>query len=260
MRDSPRFRRRIFSWFKENLPRAEVSIFSELARQELGVSMPSSEYAYNYEDFFVKGLLRDVLDAISIVDSSISEHSKDRRDAWRAFVSRVFEEEMLGYVLDKRAGVRYAIDEEYERNRFSVIDGLSDSRYAAVREAVETAFSRLDGTPDTKAAVRDMFEAAEILGKLLTDSNEDLNERLVQRRLKPIAQRLYEKNKAAVSFSDQLLEAFAKWVNAGHKYRHGQQTEEPLAPPLDLAVAYLSSGASYVRVLADLDGRQREQT
>lgn len=77
------------------------------------------------------------------------------------------------------------------------------------------------------------------------------------RRLKPIAQKLHSGNPSAVSFGDQMLEGFAKWVSAGHKYRHGQKTEEPVAPPFDMAVAYVSAGASHIRFLASLDQMTR---
>lgn len=258
--DSARFRRRLHAWIQNNLSRGECARFSRTVRQELGAPIPESEWASQFNDFFLNGELRDVLDTISVLDAVLADYrfagAEIKHREWRTFVARAFNEEGLGYVVDSRGGVRYSVDEEYERNRFSVINGLGAPRYAAVKQAVENAFSRLDAREDTKAAVRDMFEAAEILAKLMTGLNEDLDERMVQRRLKPIAQRLYDKNKAAGPFADQMLEGFAKWVSAGHKYRHGHATEEPLAPPIDLAVAYVSNGAAYIRLLADLDGMQ----
>src|SRR4051812_32036007 len=67
-RDSERFRRRLFAWFSENVADgAETEWFSQEARREIGVSMPTTQWASNYEAFFLKAEVRDVLDAISIV-------------------------------------------------------------------------------------------------------------------------------------------------------------------------------------------------
>lgn len=260
MRDSERFRRRIFAAFGKVLAHYEVTEFSARARLRLGANLPTEQYPSWYETFFLLGELRDVLDCISIIHGLLAQdraRGKERAKSWHDFITTVFEEEALGYVFNPAGGVRYVVDEEYERNRFSTIDGLGEARYAAVKHAVESAFGRLDGKVDRKAAVREMFEAVEILAKLMAETNEDLDERMVQRRLKPIAQRLYKDDVSAQAFSDQMLEGLAKWVSAGHKYRHGQKTEEPLAPPLHMTVAFLSSGASHIRFLVSLDSFNR---
>src|SRR5687768_9315366 len=67
LRDSERFRRRLWAWFSETLTTDEVLVFSSLARQELGCGMPVSRYPSSYGDFFTKGELRDVLDSVSII-------------------------------------------------------------------------------------------------------------------------------------------------------------------------------------------------
>ena len=54
---------------------------------------------------------------------------------------------------------------------------------------------------------------------------------------------------AATKFLDGLI----GWVRSIHEYRHGQEVEEPAPPPLGLAVAMVSSGATYLRWLAELD-------
>jgi len=181
------------------------------------------------------------------------ETSKEQ--AWLAFAQRVFQEESLGYKLDAMGGVHYHVDAEFERNRVSVLSALGQPRFQAVSRAFEDAHKKLDAQPsDTKGAVRDLFEASETLFKLLTESNQDLSERSVRSVLKPIVQRFYQSiDSSATSFGEHLLESFCQWVNAGHRYRHGQNTEEPHAPTLEAAIAFVSIGASFIRWLIELD-------
>lgn len=42
------------------------------------------------------------------------------------------------------------------------------------------------------------------------------------------------------------------WVNACHKYRHGPNAEEPIEPPLDLAIALVGNGLNFARWIATL--------
>ena len=53
-----------------------------------------------------------------------------------------------------------------------------------------------------------------------------------------------------------LVDALADWINAAHFYRHGQGSEEPVQPPLELAIAMVSSGGSFLRWIADLDAKR----
>jgi hypothetical protein len=255
LRDSLRFRRRLFGWFSQNLTGSEYLRFAYDVIEELGASIAQYKVAGPYETFFIEGELRDVLDSITLMGKVCGD---GRTGDLRVFVSRAFREESMGYVLNKAGRVRFSVDAEYERSRFSVIDGLGSGRFKAVRASVEDAFEKLDREPfETKAAVRSMFEAVETLCKVLGDHNEDLNERMIQKRIRPIAIDVYgATDSSAQSFAEQTVEAFIKWVNAGHRYRHGQKTEEPHDPPLELAVAFLSQGAAYIRFLIDLGGKK----
>jgi hypothetical protein len=98
--------------------------------------------------------------------------------------------------------------------------------------------------------VRDTFEAAETLFKLLTGSGKSLDEAAVKKDLWPKLAPTYQAvDPTAVGAAEQLIHGFCQWVNAGHKYRHGQKTEEPVEPPIEMAVLYLSAGAAYIRWL-----------
>jgi hypothetical protein len=46
------------------------------------------------------------------------------------------------------------------------------------------------------------------------------------------------------------------WINAAQLYRHGQEQQEPAEPPMDLVIAHLSVGASYLRWMIQLCSEQ----
>src|SRR5205085_2661377 len=62
----------------------------------------------------------------------------------------------------------------------------------------------------------------------------------------------YAGNQAAIDAGAQLLEGMKAWIIASQPYRHGQEQEEPTDPPSDFVIAYLSSGATYLRWLVEL--------
>ncbi len=257
-RDSARFRIRLQSRFDEFMSKYSQHTFADVIEGELGVPIERYEYP-NFHAFFREAELRDVLDTITLAYRFlVGDGQATRAQSWRDLVSRVFHEEGLGYVVNDRGAVRYLVDEEFERARFSVIDGLGAGRFNAVRTAVDEAFKKLDREPfDTKAAVRSMFEAVETLCKVLGDHNDDLDEGMVKKRIKPMVARIYgAEDASAQSFGEQTVEAFIKWVNAGHRYRHGPKTEEPHDPPLELTVSFLSQGAAHIRFLIDVDRKK----
>ena len=185
----------------------------------------------------------------------VAKPGLDGHDRGAKVVARALREEGMGYKLDSQGGVHYIVDDEFEHNKLSAIACLNDKKFSAVVSSVEKAYSKLDAEPfDTKGAVRDMFEALETLVKVLLNTTKDLTEGLIKKELKPHANSVYEKlDISAVSAADLLLEGFCYWIKAGHKYRHGQKTKEPIAPPLEIAVLFLSEGAAYIRYLIELD-------
>ena len=77
----------------------------------------------------------------------------------------------------------------------------------------------------------------------------------IHNSIKPIVQSVYTNDATAKNVANHLLNGFADWVEGCHPYRHGQQSEEVFAPPLEIAVATLSNGATYIRWLMELDER-----
>ena len=174
------------------------------------------------------------------------------------FVSSAFREEGLAYTIDSKGGVHPFVDAEFQRNRQSALRALGGSRYSNVDYAFQAAFGRLTLREiDTKAAVRDIFDAAESLFKLiLAPKNPELTARAIEKELLPIIARTPATSDAVARHAmGRALSAFAKWVEACRPYRHGQQAETVVAPPLELALLLLSQGASFLRWLGEIDQR-----
>ncbi|MEE8574027.1 MAG: hypothetical protein V3T30_01335 [Thermodesulfobacteriota bacterium] len=259
--DSERFRRRLGGYYLNLTGIHGMSwIIGNRLVSTLGVGIPSSCTASDIKRFFYKGELRDVLDSITLIwiscIKSIEFETRENASIWKSSVEQIFVEENLGYRLDEECGVHFAVDEEFERNRLAALSCLAEPKYAAVLAAFEKSHSKLDrDPPETKEAIRAAFEALEILYKLMTNSKgkSRLNSRGVQEKLKPIVQEKYKNDPTAITAVEHMLNGLCDWIEAGHMYRHGQNTEEPNDPPIGLAVQMVSSGASYLRWLVELN-------
>jgi len=70
--------------------------------------------------------------------------------------------------------------------------------------------------------------------------------------LKPLTDQKYSgMDTAMMAHVGRMVSGFAKWVDAGHPYRHAQGASEIQAPSFELAVMYLNTGAGFVRWLAE---------
>ena len=253
--DSQRFRRRVAAYFVQNCERVRQRV-TEAINAELGIDVPWRG-VYNYQDYFGSAAVHDVLDTITLVWRELARRGDSQGCTnWRDFVQRALNEENVGYRLDESAGVHYFVDEEFERNRVATIERLANSRYAAVLSEFESAHQKLDEHPaDTKGAVRAVFEAVEILSKLMVGENrmQRLTTHEINNHLWPIVESAYEGEAVALEAATKFFGGLIGWVRSIHEYRHGQEVEEPTPPPLGLAVAMVSSGATYLRWLAELD-------
>jgi len=248
--DSVRLRNRLKAYYFQSLDAFHDRIIREV-NKELGLDVRYMS------DFFNNSASGDILDFITIVHDILLERAYyDRGKEWIGFVRRIFREENLCYRLDDKGVVHYLVDEEFERNRASVLKSLEAKRYGGVRTAFEDAHRHLDSDPmDTKSAVRSMFESIEILSRLMVPETKNLNKWVVQNPLKKIAREKYSHDEIALKTIDGVLDGIGEWVDALHNYRHGQGKEEPVAPPLEFAVYVLSSGASLLRWLIELDSK-----
>jgi len=160
--DSVRMRNRLSAAFWEMLHDYQYEIV-KLIHKETGAKVPSNIAGYLFSDFIEKCDIRDLLDSITLIIQYLQNAGRTRlADQWHQFVTRVFKEENVGYRLDKKGGVHFFIDEEFERNKLLLIAGLG--KQLAVKEAFEKAHKFLDeDPPDTSSAMRSAFEALEIL-------------------------------------------------------------------------------------------------
>jgi hypothetical protein len=68
-----------------------------------------------------------------------------------------------------------------------------------------------------------------------------------------LVQKLYGEDAVALRAANKQVAAFKDWVDASHNYRHEAGSEEPVQPPLDLAVLAISNGTAFLRWLIALD-------
>jgi hypothetical protein len=257
-RDSERFRRRLGAYFEQHLWEQRSEIILAL-RSELGVEVPAGAKELSVGEFFKQVSISDVMDAVTIISDCLAtpQNRAHRRDAqWRDFVSRAISEENLGYRLDPRGGVHYLVDEKFELNRVAALRSLEAPRFAAVLVEFATAHRVLDeDPPNAKAAIQLAFEAAEILARLMDRSGKisRLGAPEIESVFGPMIPRAYPADDAACDAARSMLEAFGGWVASAQQYRHGQRAEEPRSPPMDLAVAILSSAGTYIRWLVELE-------
>jgi hypothetical protein len=253
-RDSSRFRNRLSAYYWEYLHAMYDNQIIKIISQETGAEIPFVVSSFSIPEFFKIRETRDVLDSITLIYQVLEKnHNLSGSRKWIDFVTRVFKEENLGYRLDPKGGVHYFIDEEFERNRFSTLSILDDPKYLSVRAAYEDAYHYMDNDPpNTKAAVRSMFESVEILVKQMVKTDK-LDKNVVEKALKEKCLRVYKDNETASRAASKLFDSFGEWVDGLHFYRHGQKSEEPVAPPDDITIYVLSSGSAFLRWLIEIN-------
>lgn len=257
LQDSEQFRRRIGKFCKYLTSEYNFKL-AEWLEQETGLVIGWVAYERDIIGLFSNAEIKIMLNSITLVWRFLiadiaNKYTKLDAQKWYGFVKRALSEENMGYQLDEYCGVHYLIDKEFEINRISAIRCLQDPKYTTVIVAFEDAHRHLDSNPpDTKAAVRSLFESIEILVKQMTNTNR-LNKRIVKERLKEIAVGICETDTTAQEVVTHLFDGFAEWVDGMHNYRHGQDSPEPVAPPMDLAVYIFSSGTSFLRWLVEID-------
>lgn len=226
-----------------------------MLERELGVDVSSYSGYVNWESFLPRAEMRDVLDSITLVYNFVLSNLPDSAAKYiMTEVARIFAEENVRYRLDSRCGVHLAIDAEYECSMASVVVGLGNSRYIAAKHAFDSAQAAQDrAEPDFKEALRNVFEAVEIVFKLILPETKRISGRDIGEKLKPLMAMVYPDSSTAVTVAGQYLDSMCDWVNSVHNYRHGQPLEEAPQPPLDLSVALMSSGVAYLRWLIGID-------
>ncbi len=222
--DSARMRRRIYHLFSDFLD----DDYAGLVQREQGVELPYMGYGISWDRFFNTAELRDVLDAITHMSMYLDARTRDghvrhdprRVEQLRQDVARIFREEHVHYRLDELGGVHYAVDDEFQRNYVSAIGALEDDRYGAVRHAFEGAQEALDrDNPNSKEALRNVFEALEILFKLMFNAQR-LGSAEIRQHLLPTIAQMHGDDATARHAANTLAQSLCDEVDGVHHYRH----------------------------------------
>ena len=229
---------------------------------EMGIGAGYSTVG-NWKQHLAKWDLVDVLNLVTHVHRYLQQVQQYGRIAgtttparWILEVNRIFDERNLQYVVDEHGSVRYRIDEEHARNITATIQRLQPSRYANVLHLFENGRSDLTkAPPDGKAAIREVFLAAESLAKLLLPNMPRLGGKEVEPLRAKVASK-YHGDPVAVRSADSIFDGFKDWVSACQQYRHEQGKPDQITQPtLEIAVHLVNVGASYLRWLVDLDSQ-----
>lgn len=249
--DSVRFRSRIGFYISDEMTNAGSA--SKEIRKELGVEIKNNGRIWLWGEYFRTVSVSDMLSTITLIYRAVlaSSYSNQEAPAFKSFVSRAFAEENLCYRVDEKCGVHFFIDEDFERSRISTVSGLHQSRYAAALEAFEASHKSLIGQPaDTLTATRRAFDAVENVFKIMFGVSR-LGASEVKSKLIPLI--MSTTTGRTTDAAKRLVDAFAEWINASHQYRHAPGEPDPSPPPLGLALVLISSAATYLRWLIELD-------
>jgi hypothetical protein len=225
---------------------------SGLLERELGVEV-GAYHAHYFPSFCAKCAIRDLLDTITITTAHF-EANGSFAPRWLSEARRIFSEERLAYEIDDNGIVHPAVDKEFQRNRQATVAGLQTPRYANSLAAFERISDELASQPPNgKEAWRAVFTSVEGLFKLMFASAPQLNAAAIEANLTSVIQKLYQGDAVAQRAANKQVAAFKDWVDASHNYRHEAGSEEPVQPPIDLAVLAVSNGTAFLRWLIAID-------
>jgi hypothetical protein len=255
--DSARMRRRIAALIR-TFPR-DLEGLGEAVEAEQGIDVPYIGMGgRNWEQFLNKCDLRDVLDLVTVAHrhllakQRIGVHEMNAPRRWLGQVERIFVEENVHYHVDPQGGVHFRFDEQFARDREAAVAALRTARYENALDAFERGMAAMaEVPPDGKGAVRSVFAAVECVFRLISPRTPRLGASELD-ALSPHLQRLYGQDTAGRSGA-KMLGSLRDWVDAAHFYRHEEGAEQVAQPPLTLALYIVSTGASHLRWLAELD-------
>jgi hypothetical protein len=258
--DSARARYRLGKLIQGTVATPEARALAYLLERELGVSLEVS-FAYQFPSFCEKCAIRDFLDTVTITRDYFFGRQENAATGWVREARRIFSEERLAYEIDEKGIVHPAVDKEFQRNRQSTVAGLQMPRYANSLAAFERVSDELASLPPNgKDAWRAVFTAVEGLFRLMFPSATQLNAGAVETNLSGLLRKLYSSDPVALRAANKQLASFKDWVDASHNYRHEPGSEEPVQPPIDLAVLAISTGTAFLRWLIFLDQSSLPET
>jgi hypothetical protein len=233
------------------MPSLFRSELRDAIERQLGVSYAGGPYL-DPGPFVETCEIRDFLDLITLVYSVLGNRNSVQ-ESWLPECRRIFSEERLRYVINDAGGVRFSVDSEFEMSVRAVVQGLGHPTLRGALDSFDKSLAALSETPpDGKAAIRNVFEGVEITFKTLCPGPPRIGSAEIRDNLTPKLDSLYADDATAKRAAQKLARSLAEWVECAHFYRHGQPGKEPVQPPLDLAVAIVSEGTSFLRWLAGL--------
>ncbi len=118
------------------------------------------------------------------------------------------------------------------------------------------AYTMLDQVPpDGKMALRQIFSANEGLFRLIFPNAHQLGKRELEKHLKPAIDQRYKGQVPAIHVAQKQLSQYIEWATGAHFYRHEPGSEEPVPPPLEVAIHYITAGTSWLRWLQTFDSK-----
>jgi len=243
--DDPRMRFRLAAIIRTYRALTINDTLDRIAEQKLGIPSPYSS-GKGWKPLLAQWNLVHVLDLITIAAKCFD----DGRAEWVAAVNEIFSDLNLSWRVDKHGGVHPYPDEDFARSKTSTIAALQSSKYSHVASQFVAGTAAIGR--DNKTAIWQTFCAAESLFRLMFARAPQLSSSQADQLL-PLLQKKFAGNAAALGASTKLLASFKDWIEACHFYRHGQGQEEATQPPPTLAVHLVSTGASFIRLLAELD-------
>lgn len=258
--DSQKMRVRIGTYIYNLSFHTNIGNYSlaDYVTQHSGIIVPMAlaalnQYFYDFKKLCNEEGIVDLLDIITIVHDAITESSKKRE--LTQFVNKCFVEEGLAYVMNQQGEIRFRPDEEFERNRIMTLKSLTENNFSTALEAYNHAYNEFQSDVQKgKSAIRYIFEANEILFKKLAKPKHTFDQ-LNSRNIEPIKKFILDNivdhldNTAKLALN-KFFESYKDWVDGMHPYRHGHDLASYDNPPVDITIYALSSGASYLRLLA----------
>lgn len=255
IQDHPRMRFRLAALINDTKPFWMDEALGQEAEKKLGLKTPYSSSS-NWRVILEKWELQDVLDLITIAGHFIQRDGRGAAASklWATLINQIFSDLNIAYRVDDQSGVHPYPDEEYSRAKAATIAALQSSRYANALNEFENGSNAI--SVDNKNAIRRTFASAEGLFRLMFPRSPRLTASEAE-QIAPLIEKLYANDTTAIGATKKSLSSFKDWIDACHFYRHEAGKQEVSQPPLSLTINLVSTGASFIRLLAEFDAAEQ---
>lgn len=258
--DSPKFRIQLAGIFEEFIPNTGKDAYdlSRYLKTSAGIEVSEiggyGQSGYRFDKLISQSVIDELLDCITYFTHFIEARYPRALKSWINSVQSAFDKQNLNYEIDEKGGVHHRIDAAYLHSKSLTLACLAGVNFAAAHEEIEKAFYFLTQIPpDNKMAVVNAFLAAENVFKIAIGDNKDLANNTVKSYLTTHVQKYYAgKDAATCQSTGRLVSSFASWADACHPYRHGQHDQNVVAPPDEVAISLVTTGADFIRWLVEL--------